>query len=68
MKAPTTKIRFAEAEKLLDYGFMNFQYSKFSNENDILKSISVQKGVKDSIDLAYETSVGALVKKERSKM
>ena len=67
MKAPTTKIRFAEAEKLLDYGFCNFQYSKFSNENDILKSISVQKGVKDSIDLAYETSVGALVKKGESK-
>lgn len=67
MKAPTNKIRFAEAEKLLDYGFSNFQYSKFSNENDILKSISVQKGVKDSIDLAYETSVGALVKKGESK-
>ena len=67
MKAPTTKIRFAEAEKLLNYGFSNFQYSKFSNENDILKSISVQKGVKDSIDLAYETSVGALVKKGESK-
>lgn len=67
MKAPTTKIRFAEAEKLLDYGFSNFQYSKFSNENDILKSISVQKGVKDSIDIAYETSVGALVKKGESK-
>lgn len=67
MKAPTTKIRFAEAEKLLDYGFSNFQYSKFSNENNILKSISVQKGVKDSIDLAYETSVGALVKKGESK-
>ena len=67
MKAPTTKIRFAEAEKLLDYGFSNFQYSKFSNENDILKRISVQKGVKDSIDLAYETSVGALVKKGESK-
>lgn len=67
MKAPTTKIRFAEAEKLLDYGFSNFQYSKFSNENDILKSISVQKGVKDSIDFAYETSVGALVKKGESK-
>ena len=67
MKAPTTKIRFAEAEKLLDYGFSNFQYSKFFNENDILKSISVQKGVKDSIDIAYETSVGALVKKGESK-
>lgn len=67
MKAPTSKIRFSEAEKLLDYGFNNFQYSKFANANDILKSISVQKGVKDNIELAYETSAGALVKKGESK-
>lgn len=67
MKAPTTKIRFAEAEKLLDYGFNNFQYSKFANANDILKTISVEKGVKDNIELAYENSAGALIKKGESK-
>ena len=26
MRAPSTKIRFAEAQKLLDYGFSNYQY------------------------------------------
>ena len=67
MKAPTTKIRFAEAEKLLDYGFNNFQYSKFANANDILKTISVEKGVKDNIALTYENSAGALIKKGESK-
>ena len=67
MKAPTTKIRFAEAEKLLDYGFNNFQYSKFANANDILKTISVEKGVKDNIELAYENSAVALIKKGESK-
>lgn len=67
MKAPTTKVRFSEAEKLLDYGFNNFQYSKFANENDILQNISVEKGVKDSIELAYESSAGALIKKGESK-
>lgn len=67
MKAPTTKIRFAEAEKLLDYGFNNFQYSKFANANDILKTISVEKGVKDNIELTYENSAGALIKKGESK-
>ena len=67
MNAPTTKIRFAEAEKLLDYGFNNFQYSKFANANDILKTISVEKGVKDNIELAYENSAGALIKKGESK-
>lgn len=67
MKAPTTKIRFSEAEKLLDYGFNNFQYSKFANKNDILQNVSVQKGVKDNIELAYESSAGALIKKGKSK-
>ena len=67
MKAPTTKIRFAGAEKLLDYGFNNFQYSKFANTNDILKTISVEKGVKDNIELTYENSAGALIKKGESK-
>lgn len=67
MKAPTTKIRFAEAEKLLDYGFNNFQYSKFANANDILKTISVEKGVKDNIELTYENSAGVLIKKGESK-
>lgn len=67
MKAPTTKIRFSEAEKLLDFGFNNFQYSKFANSNDILKSISVQKGVKDNIELVYESSAGALIKKGESQ-
>ena len=67
MKAPTTKIRFAGAEKLLDYGFNNFQYSKFANANDILKTISVEKGVKDNIELTYENSAGALIKKGESK-
>ena len=67
MKAPTTKIRFAEAEKLLDYGFNNFQYSKFANEGDIIKTISKKKGVKDNIELTYENSAGALIKKGESK-
>lgn len=32
MKAPTTKIRFSEAQKLLDYGFVNYSYKKFGNK------------------------------------
>jgi D-alanyl-D-alanine carboxypeptidase (penicillin-binding protein 5/6) len=67
MKAPTTKIRFAEAEKLLDYGFNNFQYSKFAEKNDVLKNVEVQKGVKDTIELCYESASGALIKKGESK-
>ena len=32
MKAPTTKIRFSEAQKLLDYGFVNYSYKKLENK------------------------------------
>lgn len=32
MKAPTTKIRFSEAQKLLDYGFANYSYKKLGNK------------------------------------
>ena len=41
MKAPTSPIRFAEAQKLLDYGFNNFEYKKLANDNDFIKEISV---------------------------
>ena len=35
MKAPSTKIRFAEAEKLLDYGFNTFSYQIFRKKTEI---------------------------------
>lgn len=35
MKAPSTKIRFAEAEKLLDYGFNTFSYQSFRKKTEI---------------------------------
>lgn len=43
MKAPSTKIRFAEAQKLLDYGFANYTSKNFGNAKDTIKTISVQK-------------------------
>ena len=33
MKAPSTKVRFAEASKLLDYGFSKFSFKNFGNKN-----------------------------------
>lgn len=32
MKAPTPKVRFAEASKLLDYGFSNYTYKQFATK------------------------------------
>lgn len=67
MKAPNTKIRFAEAQKLLDYGFNNFEYKKLVNKNDILKQIVVNKGVEQNLNAILEEDMGILIKKGDDK-
>lgn len=63
MKAPSTKLRFANAQKLLDYGFNNFTFKNFGNSGDIIQNIHVNKGIKSNIDLVLENSSGALIEK-----
>ena len=67
MKAPTTKIRFSEAQKLLDYGFSNYQYKELASKGAILKEASVTKGVNTSVNLVTESNVGVLLKKGEDK-
>lgn len=67
MKAPTTKIRFAEATKLLDFGFSNYSYKEFGKTGDTVQSIVVNKGVTSCVDAVLENSCGALVKKGEDK-
>lgn len=67
MKAPSTKVRFAEATKLLDYGFSNYSYKEFGGTGDTVKSLAVNKGVKTSVNGVLENSCGALVKKGEDK-
>ena len=67
MKAPTTKIRFSEAQKLLDYGFSNYQYKQLVRGGDILKEATVNKGVTSKINLSFENDVGILLKKGEDK-
>lgn len=63
MKAETTKIRFAEATKLLDYGFSNYEYQEFAQKDQFLKSIRVQKGVQQTADVVIQEDAGILLKK-----
>lgn len=37
MKGPTGAIRFSEAQKLLDYGFSNYQYKELAGKYECLK-------------------------------
>lgn len=67
MKAPDTKTRFAEAKKLLDYGFNNFHYKKLANKGDVLKNVAVNKGISNSINGILEDDSGVLIKKGLDK-
>lgn len=67
MKAPDGKVRFAEASKLLDYGFSNYSYKEFGKTGDTVKTLTVNKGVYTSVDAVLENSCGALVKKGEDK-
>lgn len=63
MKAPSTKIRFAEAQKLLDYGFNKFSFKSFGKSGDIIQTVSVNKGVNNHVDAILENSAGTLIEK-----
>lgn len=63
MKAPSTKVRFAEAEKLLDYGFNKFSFKSFGNKNDVIQSVNVNKGVQKCVDIILESNAGTLIEK-----
>lgn len=67
MKAPTTKVRFSEATKLLDYGFSNYSYKEFGKTGDTVKTLNVNKGVIGYVDAILENSCGGLIKKGEDK-
>ena len=66
MRADTSNIRFAEAKTLLDYGFSNFEYMKYSNKGDVAKNILINKGTSDSLEVIFESDAGSLIPKGQS--
>ena len=67
MKAPSTKVRFSEAQKLLDYGFNNFSYQSFGKAGDLIQTISIDKGVQATIPVILENDAGILLAKGSEK-
>ena len=63
MKAPTTKIRFSEAAKLLDFGFSKFSFKDFGKKGDLVKSITVDKGISSNVDAILSDNAGAIIEK-----
>ena len=67
MKAPSTKVRFSEAQKLLDYGFNNFSYQSFGKSGDLIQTVSIDKGVQATIPVVLENDAGILLAKGSEK-
>lgn len=67
MKAPSTKVRFAEAQKLLDYGFNNFSFNEFGKKGDVVKAIRVDKGSANEVEAILKDNAGTLLKKGQDK-
>lgn len=67
MKAPSTKIRFSEAQKLLDYGFSNYSYISLSKKDSTLTTINVTKGVANSANVVFKDDSGCLLQKGMDK-
>lgn len=66
MRGENSKVRFAEATKLLDYGFSNFEYAKYSNKGDVAQNVTVEKGISNNVNVIFEQDAGALIPKGQS--
>lgn len=63
MNASTSNDRFADAQKLLNYGFANYSYVKVEPELTGEETIAVKKGVKESVPVKADGEFSALLKK-----
>lgn len=63
LRGETSAVRFAEAQKLLDYGFSNFEYYTYTNTQDILRPVTVEKGTLQSVNVSFNQTSGSLIPK-----
>ncbi|WP_432664811.1 D-alanyl-D-alanine carboxypeptidase family protein [Wukongibacter baidiensis] len=61
--SPTSKIRFAEARKLLDYGFSTYNSVQISKKDEVFDEIRVEKGKLDKINIVAKEELKVLVRK-----
>ena len=63
MKGETSKIRFSEATKLLNYGFGNYGYKNLANANDEKSDFAISNGLKYSSKAVIEKDYGIILPK-----
>lgn len=60
---PDSNTRFAEARKLLDYGFANFETTLVNNRGEAVQEVVVKKGLGSRVNAVYADDVNLLLKK-----
>lgn len=66
---PDSNTRFAEARKLLDYGFANYERVVLDKKGELVGNITVKKGTKLQVTAAYGCDTSVLVAKgEKGKV
>lgn len=63
MAAPTSQVRFAEASKLLDYGFANYNNVEIVKKDSVIGNVMLSKGKKIQVDAVAKDDLNTLVKK-----
>lgn len=66
---PDSNTRFAEARKLMDYGFANYEVVSMDKKGSLVGNISVKKGTKLNVSVTYDSDTRVLVAKgEKGKI
>ena len=61
--SPTSKIRFAAAKKLLDYGFSVYNSVQIAKKGQVIEGINVEKGKGNTVNIVAKEDLRVLVKK-----
>lgn len=67
LAAPDTKTRFAEATKLLNYGFANYSVYQDNNSDLVIEPVKVLRGVVDQVNGKPEEAFSYLCSKGKSQ-
>ena len=63
MGSTTSKVRFAEASKLLDYGFANYDSVELAEKGEAMGTVVIEKGAPNMVNAVAPENISILVKK-----
>ncbi|MFZ7134006.1 MAG: D-alanyl-D-alanine carboxypeptidase family protein [Eubacteriales bacterium] len=67
LQAPTSKVRFEEASKLLNYGFNRYKKESIVEANEAMGEVTIIKGSQDKLQVVTKESFSQLLEKSENK-